>query len=292
MKTFSSLFLAALLVLSFASCKHEIKDDGTTDNTPTDTTDISKNLLAKTTLTTTAGVTTQTFRYDAQNRLVWYGNTSTVPGYFEDTSKIVWDANGHISKIIYSSDTSRKFPDPKLDSVVYNVFYDAAASKYTYKLVKYKAFTTSFKDSIVYGYDGTRISKEEMYYFDYGKTNTYIKYGLSTYAYNADGDLNDQKTTYYNVDNSNTDYSYELAFTYNDKGVNLLNLGNEAILIGLPDYYSGHILRTAGGSYPQSPQFNSNYSFTYKFNTKYRPLTADVSDAVSNTKGTMAYSYQ
>ena len=64
------------------------------------------------------------YQYDANKKLIWYSNTSTKALYFEDTSKIVRDNNGIIKQIIYRSDTSSKYNDPSLDSIVFNVVYD------------------------------------------------------------------------------------------------------------------------------------------------------------------------
>src|SRR5437764_252985 len=153
MKKFSFIFTLSTLALSsfLFSCHPETpaKPTDPVDPGPTDTSQISKTRLSSYVETTGTGVTTKTYRYDAQNHLVWYGNTSTEPGYFEDTSKLVWN-NNHISQIIYSSDTSRRYPDPKVDSIVYNVAYDATTSKYTNKVTQYLMYTTKFKDSTAY----------------------------------------------------------------------------------------------------------------------------------------------
>ena len=292
------IMLAVLSTSLFTACHHENPDPVTPD--PTDTSQISKNLLAKTVLTSGSGVTTKIYQYDAQNRLAWYSNTSTEPGYFEDTSKIVWDASGHIAQIIYSSDTSTfRFPDPKVDSVVYNVFYDAAASKYTYKLTQYTmfpntAYAAKFKDSAVYTYDAqSHISQVNDYYFDYKTTKTYVKWATYDYTYNDKGDLTNWKTTYYNIDNNNTNYPFEKVYTYEEKGVNVLSLGNDAIVIGIPENYGAHAPKTITGTYPLNPEYNSTLTFNYNYNTLYRPLSAAITDAAdNNAKSTMVYTYQ
>lgn len=291
MKTLPSLFAAMLLALLFSSCKDEIKNEPPIVEGPTDTTGISKNSLGKAVFTTGSDVYTTTYRYDAQNRLVWVSNTANVAGYFEDTSKIVWGPEGHISKIIYSSDTSRKFADPRLDSVVYNVFYNTAASKYTHKTVQYKSYNFSFKDSVAYMYDGARIAKEDLYYFDYTNTKTYIKYGTHAYTYNAKGDLVKQNTVYNNIENPSADYTYEISYTYDDK-TSLLGLGNEAIIIGLQQDVTPHNFKTMVAAYPLSPQYNASYTYTYTYNTKNRPLKAEITDAVTGTKSTLVYTYE
>jgi hypothetical protein len=272
------------------SCHHDKPDPGTTDNGPTDTTAISKNLLAQTVLTTATGATTMTYRYDAQNRLAWYSNTSTEPGYFEDTSSIVRDAQGVITKIVYSSDTSSRYPDPKVDTIVYNVTYDAAASQYLYKVARYKMFSTAGRDSVAYTYNTqNRITQENAYYYNKG----YIKWATYDYTYNDSSDLINWKTTYYDIDSNHTNYTFENAYTYDDKGVNLLNLGNDAIVVGLPQHSSGHLPKTQVGTYPANPEYNVSFTYNYTYNTKYRPLKADITDAANgNAKSTMIFTYQ
>jgi hypothetical protein len=289
------LFLSTLVfsVLLFSCHPDHSEQKPPTDTGPTDTSQISKNLLGSSVETSPTGVTTQTYRYDAQNRLVWYGNTSTEPGYFKDTSKIIWDNNNHISQIIYSSDTSRRYPDPSVDSIVYNVVYDAAASKYIYKLTQYKMYNVKWKDSTAYTYNAQgKISQENAYYFDYKTTKTYIKWATHDYTYNSSGDLVDWKTTFFDIDSNHTDYPRDLTYSYEDKGVNLLNLGNEAIVVGIPLQCAAHIPKTMVGTYALEPKWNQNLSYTYTYNTKYRPLKAATSDAVSGTKTNLVFTYQ
>ena len=287
------IMLAVLSTSLFTACNPDNPDPVNPE--PTDTSQISKNLLAKTVFTSGSNVATKIFQYDAQNRLAWYSNTSTEPGYFEDTSRIVWDAGGHVAQIIYSSDTTKlRFPDPKVDSVVYNIFYDAAASKYTYKLTQYTMFTTKYKDSMAYSYDAnSHITQANDYYFDFKTTKTYIKWATYDYAYNDQGDLTNWKTTYVNIDNNNTSYPFEKIYTYEDKGVNVLNLGNNAIVIGIPEYYSGRVPKTMVLTAPLDPQYNESLTYAYTYNTLYRPLKADITDAAnSNAKSSMVYTYQ
>jgi hypothetical protein len=289
------LLLALACILTF-SCKKNRggDDDGSTNNSaPTDTTAISKNFLSKVVSTTGANVTTNTYLYDEQGRLSWFSNTSTQADYFEDTSKIIRDADGFIKQIVYRSDSSSKYADPKLDSVVFNVFYNAASSKYTHKVLKYKSYGVNFKDSSVYTYDGqNRIIKEDAYYFDYKTTKTYIKWAQYDFIYSSNEDMTSRKTVYYNIDDDKTDYPFDITYTYHDKGVNLLNLGNEGIVLGIKQNISAKVPSKVIGNYLLSPQYNREYTYTYKFNSKYRPLSATVSDKVTGITGTVVYSYE
>jgi|SRR6476646_2612096 len=285
------LLISATFV--FAKCHKDDPPPPPPPSGPTDTTAISKNLLASTTHTSDSGVNTRTFRYDSQNRLVWFSNTSTKANEFEDTSAIVRDAQGIIKQIVYRSDTSRKFPDPALDSVVYTLNYDAATSKYTYKLLQYKSFKVAFKDSTFYKYDAqNRIVTETTNYFDYKTTKTYQPASKSDYTYDANGNLTTINTIYYKV-TSTSDYPFQINYTYDTTSVNLLNLGNEAIVVGLPQYYSAHMPATMIGTYPQNPEFNQSLTYNYTYNTKYRPLKANITDAANNNaKSSMAFTYQ
>jgi hypothetical protein len=241
-------------------------------------------------LTSGSDVTTMIYQYDAQKKLVWYSNTSTKAVYFEDTSKIVRDANGLITQIIYRSDTSRKYNDPALDSVVFNVFSNAG--KYTHKISQYKLYRFIFKDSTFYTYDAqNRIIKEESFYYDYIATKMYQPASKSDYTYDAAGNLTKQSSIFYKVDGIN-DYPYELSYTYDDKGVSLLNLGNEAIVIGMQQNFATKVPKTMVSTYPESV-YNRNLTYAYTYNTKYYPLKADITDAANgNAKSTLTFTYQ
>lgn len=284
------LLLASSVI--FANCNDKDPEPQPTPGTePTDTSQISKNLLAKTEVTFGSQTVTKQYRYDAQNRLVWYSNTSNDANYFEDTSSIVRAADGHIMQIIYKSDTSRKYPDPKLDSVINTVNYDAGTSKYINKILEYKSYYFPFKDSTAYTYDGSNhITKAETWYYDF-KAKTYKQSSKMEYTYDGNGDMTNLGVIYYKFDNVN-DYPYQIVYTYDPKGVNLLNLGNEAILLGLEQDFSAHTPLTWVGTYPLNPEFNRSVTYKYTYNTKYRPLTATLTDAATSTTGTAKYTYQ
>lgn len=291
--------IALLFTAVLCSChKNNGGDDNnnTTDNqepTPTDTTQSSASLLTKTVLTSGTGTTTKNYQYDDQKRLVWYSNTSTKADYFEDTSHIIRAGDGHITQIVYYSDTSHKYNDPSLDSIVFNVTYDAGTSHYTDKIGQYKLWKYNFKDSTHYTYDANgHIVKQQAYYFDYKTTNTYQPSLTTDYTYDGNGNMTKLSTIYYKIDSVN-DYPYDISYTYSTKGVNLLNLGNEAILLNLEQDFASHTPLTMVGNYPLNPEFNRNYKYYYTYNTAFRPLSAKlVDEANNNAESTLVYTYQ
>jgi hypothetical protein len=285
-----SLKLAPIvLMVLFVSCKDEVdKNPDPVDPNPTDTTAATKNVLTKTVLTNPAGVTTRLYQYDAQNRLVWHSNTSTESDYIDDTSRIIRDAEGRIQQVV---SWSEKYLDPKIDSVTYMVNYDAGTSHYTYKMLQYKSFFKTVKDSAAYTYDGqNHIIKEENYLFD-SLTQAYKLYGKTDFTWDTKGDVTNVKTVYYNVGGNNVDYPFEYVYTYDDK-INLLNMGNEAVILRLRQDYSGHNPTKAVGTFPNDEKWNRSDTYVYKYNTKFRPLSAEITDAVSNTKGTLVFTYE
>jgi hypothetical protein len=290
----SSFLAAAFAVLLFA-CNDKSSDieEPVVDPPPTSTADTSATLVTKTVLTSGSDITTMNYQYDANKKLVWYSNTSNKAVYFEDTSKIVRDNNGIIKQIIYRSDTSRKYNDPSLDSIVFNVFYDAASSHYTDKISQYKLWKSNFRDSTHYTYDAqNHIVKEESFYFDYKHTpQTYQPWLKNDFTYDAAGNITTLNTVYYKIDSVN-DYAFNIAYTYEDKGVNLLNFGNEAIILGMQQNFSAKVPRTIVGTYPET-QYNRNFTYKYTYNTKYYPLRADLTDAANgNATSTLTYTYQ
>lgn len=287
--------LAVLLTVILYSCdpkdKEEVLPPPVDPNAPTDTSQISKTLLAKTELTAENDVVTKIYKYAAQNRIVWYSNTSTNKDYVDDTVKVVRDDLGRIQTVIYFSDSAKKFRDPNVDSIVYNVFYDAWATVPAYKMLIYKQYNYTFRDSFVYTHDAqSRITKEELYYFN-RTVNDYVIYGKTDFGYDGKGDLVSSKTIYYDIDSSHIDYPFEITYTYDDKN-NLLNLGNDAIVLQLQHGFSAHNLKSVVSSYPLDPQYDKTFSYNYTYNTKYRPLRAEVTDTETGIKGTMVYTYQ
>jgi hypothetical protein len=286
-----AVFLTVLLISCDPKDKGEVLPPSVDPDAPTDTSQISKNLLAKTELTSGNDVNTRIYKYDVQNRLIWYSNTSTNKEFVDDTTKIIRDDLGRIQTIIYRSDSAKKFRDPSVDSIIYNVFYDASATIPAYKLLKYTQYGFKFRDSFVYTHDAqSRITKEELYYFN-RNVNHYVIYGRTDFGYDGKGDMLSSKTIYYDIDSAHTDYPFEITYTYDDKN-DLLNLGNEAIVLQLQHGFSAHNVKTRVGTYPLDPQFNNSVSYTYTFNTKYRPLRAEVTDGQTGIKNTMVYTYQ
>lgn len=293
--------IALLFTAVLCSCH---KDNGGDDNnnntenqepTPTDTTQSSATLLTKTVLTSGTGAITKTYQYDAQKRLIWYSNTSTKADYVEDTSKIIRDGSGVITQIIYRSDSSKKYNDPLLDSVVFNVY--SSGGKYTDKVSKYSLFFEKFhfRDSAHYTYDGDRIIREDTYYWDSSKANRNPTYQVSAkreFTYDGAGNMTKLSTIYYKIDSVN-DYPYDISYTYSTKGKNLLNLGNEGIVLGLEQDFSAYAPLTMIGNYPADPQYNRSYKFFYTYNTAFIPLKADlVDEANGNAKSTLVFTYQ
>lgn len=258
-----------------------------------DTSQSTKNYLAKTVYTTGTNVGTTAYRYDAQNKLSWFANTSNQATDIQDTSEITRSAQGAISKITYRSNIYANRKDT-VDSrtVLEDVYYDAASSKYTHKIVQYTAKTAPFRDSIIYTYDAqSRITKESAYYYDFAK-KIYVLYGTTDFVYTAGGDVTSRKTIFNNIGGTTNNYEYQIVYTYDDK-VNVLNLGNEAIILGMGENWSAHNPLTITSTYPGADsKYNQSLTYVYKYNTANRPLSADVTDAISGAKTTFVYTYQ
>lgn len=282
--------LFALTVISmtalFPSCDPDTPDPKPDEG---DTTYSTRSLLAKTVYTTGDTVGTTTYRYDAQNKLIWVANTSNKASIVQDTSEITRNAQGAITKIIYHV---AKYNNRFVDGAVMQDVYLDATSKYTHKIVQYDSSGFRFKDSIKYTYDAqARISKEWLYYNSSG--SNYVLYGTIDYVYTSGGDVTSKKTLFNNIGGTaGNNYEYTFTYTYDDK-VNALNLGNEAIVLGMGDSWSGHNPLTITSVFPGSDaQFNQTVTYVYKYNTADRPLSADITSTLGGTKTTIVYTYQ
>lgn len=288
-KLLLALTVVAVTAL-FPSCVEEVPDPPP-DNED-DTTYSTRNYLAKTVYTTADTVGTTTYRYDAGNKLIWFANTWNKAGNLQDTSELTRSAQGAINKITYRSNIYNNRKDAVDSRVVLQDVYLDAASKYTHKIVQYTASGAPFKDSIIYAYDAqSRINKESAYYYDFvGKK--YVLYGATDFTYTSNGDVTSRKIVFNNIGGTANNYEYTFTYTYDDK-VNALNLGNEAIILGIGENWSAHNPKTIVVNYPAPDnKFNQSLTYTYKYNTVGRPLTAEITDALSSTKTTIVYTYQ
>lgn len=286
--------LVALSVIALTALLPSCDPD-TPDPPPTnegDTSQSTKNYLAKTVYTTGDTVGTTAYRYDAQNKLIWFANTYNKASIVADTSEITRNAQGNISKITYRSKIySNRKDTVDAHTVFEDVYYDAA-SKVTHKLVQYTASTAPFKDSVIYAYDAqSRITKESAYYYDFLGTK-YVLYGTTDFTYTASGDVTSRKTIFNNINGTTNNYEYQIVYTYDDK-VNVLSLGNEAIILGMGENWSAHNPLTITSTFPGTDaKYNQSLTYVYKYNTANRPLSADVTDAISGAKTTIVYTYQ
>ena len=140
----------------------------------------------------------------------------------------------------------------------------------------------NFKDSTHYTYDATEpYCKRRMPIISITsiRHKSYSQSLKTDFTYDAAGNITKLNTTYYKVDSMN-DYPFDINYTYDDKGVNLLNLGNEAIVIGMQQNFSAKVPKTMVGTYPET-QYNRNFTYNYTYNTKYYPLQADITDAAN-----------
>ncbi len=285
------LILLSLGVTTLFSCQEDPPD--IPPPTPEgDTTFSTRNYLAKVEYTTKDTVGTTTYRYDAQNKLSWFANTYNKAGLIQDTSEIMRSAQGNISKIIYRSNIYNGREDTVDGRMVVQNVYQDAASKYTYKTVQYTASAYPFRDSVIYAYDAqARIKKESAYYYDVAGKK-YVLYSTTDFTYTSGGDVTGRKIVFNNIGGTTNNYEYTFAYTYDDK-VNALNLGNEAIVLGMGENWSGHNPLTITSVYPGADaKFNQTLTYTYKYNTANRPLTAEVSGALGGAKTTIVYTYQ
>ena len=192
MKKLLLVLTVVAITATFPSCVEEVPDPPPPPEEG-DTTYSTRSLLAQTVYTTADTVGTTTYRYDAQNKLIWFANTWNKAGNIQDTSELTRNAQGAISKIVYRSNIYNNRKDAVDNRMVVQDVYLDAGSKYTHKIVQYTALGAPFKDSVIYGYDAqNRITKESAYYYDFSKAS-YVLYGTTDFTYTSNGDVTSRK---------------------------------------------------------------------------------------------------
>ena len=283
----SKKYLVLLFVLSvfIFSCQKEadfnMETGGSTGGGTT-----SSGLLTKIVMKSGTDSSVQNFLYTSTGKLTRFFSISReagIPG-FED-HRFVRNSQGIVDKSIYKNSD---IASAGVDSIVMNVHYDAAKSRYKSWALQYDASGTIIRDSSEFQYDATGKIIGQAIYEDDG-SGTYVLTNRLDYTYSG---INVVSAKLSSVSGSTTSEDFTLNYQFDTKSAPLI-LGNECFLLFnnlFAYYYSGNNIVKITATYPSDPPEITSLSYTY--NLLNKPIT-QTSVSASSSRTTLAtYYYQ
>jgi hypothetical protein len=179
------------MVLMMASCsKEESLETGGSGGGGGGST--SGALLVKV-QTTGASNSTQDFTYDSKKQLVKYVSTAAAGGTNSSTTfTITRDANGRVSKVVQDIPASMGSPAASAPTQFFYVGPTDTKLKYGIGIIEAPGTGFAIRDSIVYTYTGSSLTKATHFYsLDDG--DSYEEFYFSTFSYDARGNVIEQK---------------------------------------------------------------------------------------------------
>ncbi len=274
---------AAIAMLALTSCQKEIDDEnGNGGNT---TVQAGTRLLK--TVTISGADSTQTnFTYNGAGKITYYAASGISGGQPVDLRiSLVRNTAGIIQKQITKSVDLLAFG---IDSIVSNVNYDAASSRYKNAITMISIFGFTLMDSIAFNYDAGGKLLSQIDYLDDGSGMGYEPITKSEFTY-AGNNLLTQKV--YSYDTNSSAFVLEETYTFEyDAKINPLQFAAEAPIMGMSQFYSASNVSKTTMVSATTPADNFVSNVTYTYNTANRPLTGIETDGTSTA--TTTYTYQ
>lgn len=261
-------YIVLFFVLSvlFFSCQKEVdfsmESGGTSGGGTT-----GSGLLTKIVLKAGTDSTVQNFYYNIAGKFMRTSSISVAAGVtgFEDY-RFVRNSQGIIDKSISKSSDMLS---SGIDSIITNVHYDAAKSRYKSWALEYNLFGTIIRDSSDFVYDANGKIIAQVVYEDNG-TGTYAIANRLDYTYSGNNVLTAKLSS---VNGSTTSEDFTINYQFDTKTSPLI-LGNECFLLFnnlFAFYYSGNNTVKLTTTYPSVPPETTSYNYTY--NSLNKPVT-------------------
>lgn len=226
------------------------------------------------------------FTYTGGGKLATFSGTTVLDGETVDLDQRV-ERNGSdiITRVILKSSALAQVG---LDSLISRYNYNSSQSRYTSRVTTVELLGFVFRDSTAYAYDGSGKIISAVSYSDegggYGEVSK-VEYG---YAGN-----NLSSETYSSFDDQTGQYTEDGTITYGyDAKTAALQLGNEAILLSVTQYYSGNNVSSLAITYSAAPEDNDAVTFTYEYNANNQPVKATTLSQASGESSTLTYTYR
>lgn len=278
-----SVLIAATALFLLASCQKEVEDDlgggGGVITTPLGT------QLLRTVTKSGADSTVNHFTYNSSGKLLSAITSGVAGGAPVDLRVfIIRNSNGIIRQHITKSMDLIAFG---IDSIVTNISYDAASSRYSHSTTSISFFGINITDSIVYQYDAGGKLLSQIDYLDDGSGMGYLPAVKTEYSYTG-ANLISQKL--YSYDPSSSTYVLDDTFTFQfDGSTNPLQFANEAPILGMTQFFSANNATKTTLVSDADPSTNFVSDVIYTYNTVNRPLTATETNAGTTSVTTFTY---
>jgi hypothetical protein len=268
--------ILAVLSVGLFSCQKEVKDIFSNTGGGANGTRLIK------TVEKTGGDSVVTvYTYNSSGKIIKAGIIGVEAGQGYDlTYTYVRNGAGIIQKqILESSD----FASVGIDSIVYNVFFDAGKNRYSGSVADFSLLGIPLLDSIAFQYDASgRLSTE----IDYNNVGVgYLPSWKKEYTYNGNNLANEK---YYSFDFTSGGFVLEETSSYEyDTKINPLQFPADAPVLNLFPFYSANNL-TKLTYVASDPADNFTSTISYTYNSSNRPLT-DVTTTGSDISSTTYY---
>ncbi len=277
-------FLLTAVVVTMAACQKEASLENP-NSTPGNPNNPSAGLLTRLVDVFGNDSTIVEISYDDANRLIRHTYTATDPD--DDTYvRAVRNSAGIITRFTRIDDVVLSLG---LDSLVTNLFYNTAQSRYTHSLATFNDGTDVYSDSTAYSYDATGNMTAKTRYIRVG-SSPYVAIQKSEYTY-AGGNALSEK--YYTLNAQNL--TMELRITYNysfDDKVNPLKLGTEAmILMDDVSYFGNNNANSVTIIPADDPASSFTIALAYTYNSANKPAGATVTQQPGGGSSTLRYYY-
>jgi len=277
-----------LLILSSCtllfSCQKEVSNEngggGNSGNNGT--------LLVKSVFKSGSDSSQTLYAYDGSKRLASVSNSGVDAGTpYTNQINLTRNSGGVIQKMSVKSD---QFAQYGIDSLLYNVAYDAGTSRYKYKVFALNIGFALLKDSVAYEYDAAGKIVKEREFIDDGTAGGYEEIAKTEYTYSGN---NIGTAKYFTYDVPTNTYTLDETDTFEyDAKTNALQLGNEAIVIGDVTFYGPNNVSKQTIDVPADPTSNQTRTTTYTYNSNNRPITATFVTTPGGGSATASFTYQ
>lgn len=296
MKTSFSLWAILPLLLLYACQEVPNWDDVVLPTTPGGAGSTSTGtLLVKRETLSTADSIVEIFSYDANKKLVSHRvyEGDRVTGQFDETRR--WFIRDGQNRIVQMKDSVSNAATG-WDTFRVRINYNGSTNTL---LSSIATWGSANKDSMVFIYTGDRISKVLRYNFNFG-SSVYDAYGGYQFLYDANGNMNRYKE--YDVSGTTPVLLQERIYIYDTK-VSSLQLGADAILIGMAGGFSSNALETLTGSNnflkvdinDLGASAIESHTMVYSYRSNSTPYTANLTlkeGPLTIGTATLTYTYQ
>jgi len=260
--------LATCTALLLFSCSKEKSIDTTDPNGPGNGGGGGAGLLVKTAIQLGQNDSSITnYAYDAQNRLIrlWLSGNQNV---LNDPGEVVILRNGSGAIERF---TVRDEPGGS-GSMVYTVY--STGGRYTAKVSQEVANNTTYRDSLVYNYNGAGQISEEVYYVSIDGS-PFVDWAKNEFVYSGNGNLTEYKGYFLDVNTMNYVQASHILVEYDDK-TNPLVMGTEGILLDQINFVSPNNVTRATVTDLEDPSNNEVATYTYVYDNNNKPATASI----------------